>query len=426
MDMIINYVLSLLDSSLICFFALTLTAKTDYPKITKIVIANLILSFLIYFFSYTEWFMPYSTILNLGAIVIVVGILTDFSISNIICLTFYYLSLGLITVLFINILNYIPSFDAMIHTDDPMFRLFYAFFTRLIVVFLLICIDIKLEPKRIILPQKLTYITVFILIFNIILLSVFFYLSLIIDLNSFNSLLIISLGFIVINLLLFFGLIHRIILIEKEKKDLQTKNELIKLSKYQMRLIQNTANEIRKYKHDQKHLYITLEYLLENKQYDEIKNIISESKRAATSFTAFTTSGNPIIDSFLNYYISNYQEIQFKINIMLEDNQDTLDDFDLCTLLGNLLSNAVEACEFVEKEKFISITIKQVHSNFIICVQNCYRADKSSEKLKSTKLDSANHGYGISSIKTIVNKYDGHFDIDFNDGMCKISLLLKL
>lgn len=107
-------------------------------------------------------------------------------------------------------------------------------------------------------------------------------------------------------------------------------------------------------------------------------------------------------------------------------------DREICSLFGNLLDNALEACERVmEEEKtakestindqkaqlWIQVKIEQKKQLLFIEIANS--ADQSPErkerKLLTRKKDSSLHGYGLKSVERIVEEHDGVIFYDAED-----------
>ena len=85
-----------------------------------------------------------------------------------------------------------------------------------------------------------------------------------------------------------------------------------------------------------------------------------------------------------------------------------IDDLDLCGLLGNLMDNAIEACERIEKDRFINIKIITTKKNLIILIQNSMNGNielKDNEYFSSKKKGLL--GRGIMQINKIVDQYNG-------------------
>ena len=87
-----------------------------------------------------------------------------------------------------------------------------------------------------------------------------------------------------------------------------------------------------------------------------------------------------------------------------------LDDIDYCILLGNLLDNAIEA----ERSRNIlnpeiQVQIRVFENRICISIRNRIQQSVlgSNPDLTSTKQDAAPHGFGIRTIREIVNKHHG-------------------
>ena len=107
-----------------------------------------------------------------------------------------------------------------------------------------------------------------------------------------------------------------------------------------------------------------------------------------------------------------------------------MDPFDISILIGNALDNAVEAVmKFSEPDKrLIYITIEQVKHFVRIRIENTVAEIPAFENgiPKTTKKDTENHGYGMKSMETIVNKYDGSIVGKVNGEWFELQILLQI
>jgi sensor histidine kinase regulating citrate/malate metabolism len=88
---------------------------------------------------------------------------------------------------------------------------------------------------------------------------------------------------------------------------------------------------------------------------------------------------------------------------------------DLCLILGNLLENAVEAASKFDGQRYLKVKVKFEKGNLLIQVKNSHQEKIQhirSDVWKSTKVDSANHGIGLQSVRRTVDKYHGTFLIE--------------
>ncbi len=100
---------------------------------------------------------------------------------------------------------------------------------------------------------------------------------------------------------------------------------------------------------------------------------------------------------------------------------------DLSILIGNLLDNAMEACEKVPREdRFIRIYVDILKKQFYICVTNSMagKAKKAGMGFFSSK--GADHGLGLLRIDSIVEKYHGDLNRQAEDGVFATEVTLPL
>ena len=85
---------------------------------------------------------------------------------------------------------------------------------------------------------------------------------------------------------------------------------------------------------------------------------------------------------------------------------------DLCSILSNLLDNAIEACCKLEYSRYINLEMLIFKNQFNIKIINSSNGDYKMEngKFKTTKRGDL-HGIGIGHIKSIVENYGGIYDI---------------
>lgn len=86
-----------------------------------------------------------------------------------------------------------------------------------------------------------------------------------------------------------------------------------------------------------------------------------------------------------------------------------------CTIISNLLNNAIEACEKIQEDKrIIEFKIAGYNSQIFISVCNSYDMESiinQKQKFITTKEDKLNHGIGLENVRRTVKKYDGDMRI---------------
>ena len=107
-----------------------------------------------------------------------------------------------------------------------------------------------------------------------------------------------------------------------------------------------------------------------------------------------------------------------------------VDQKDLSVLFGNILENATDACKEVEKDRFIELNAAYSETangtnSLTLIVKNNYATEPNESDsgiFHSTK--HAGDGIGISSVKSIAEKYNGAHTFTHSDGIFAVSVIL--
>ncbi len=107
-----------------------------------------------------------------------------------------------------------------------------------------------------------------------------------------------------------------------------------------------------------------------------------------------------------------------------------LSDGDLCTLLMNMLENAVEAARLApEGKRWISVQVRAKDGFLVVACRNARNGTQIMEhdgRFLSTKRNARFHGYGILAMRQIAEKHGSKLNIEYNDEFFGVKTILKL
>lgn len=191
-------------------------------------------------------------------------------------------------------------------------------------------------------------------------------------------------------------------------------------------------NDAMKIRHDVKHQFLYLREvakLTEDKRMEEaVTEIIDDSLQKSA---LYVHTGNLAVDAIVNHAmdLAVGKKIQIQLDIELISSI-TIEDRDLCIILGNAINNALEAVEKLEEQlRSIWVEIKHQKGLLLINIKNQYKAEiewiEYGERIKSTKdKKDGVHGIGLSSIRKIVNKYNGKMEIKADQSYFVLKIIL--
>ncbi len=185
-------------------------------------------------------------------------------------------------------------------------------------------------------------------------------------------------------------------------------------------------SDLRHFKHDYTNHMLCLKSMINSNQNNEaliyIEKINSEISLSAKTFN----TGHKIADAILNEKCRIHSDINIKFDGHIPD---FFDNVDLCIVLGNAVDNALEACEKLDDaNKIIDIIANVQQSHFILIIKNTVEKDLkiNGNFPETTKSDPIRHGFGLSNIKRIVDKYDGDMSVEADNGIFTLYMALKV
>lgn len=193
---------------------------------------------------------------------------------------------------------------------------------------------------------------------------------------------------------------------------LRSEYDRLRAEKTYYDILEHQNQQLMIYAHDAKNHLTAIRGLNTN---PEIEKYISKMVDSLSDYSNVCHSGNMMLDVILNRYKteSKIKNIRFSFDVKLS-NLSYIDNFDLVTILNNLLDNAFESAEKSEQKTVSIETDRRNHYEVIIITNSCNSEPIVKEhRLLTTKKDSAAHGLGLKSVSTALKKYDGDINWEY-------------
>lgn len=178
--------------------------------------------------------------------------------------------------------------------------------------------------------------------------------------------------------------------------------------------LKNNNLDLRRFKHDYQNHLFTLNELIKSKKYDELESYISTIDKEVSFPVQKFNTGNDIADAIISDKINSAKSVNATIIVKTDINTflSKLSAYDTCTIIANILDNAIEAVSVLPDgiNREISISFKN-SSNYLLISSSNPTLLKRSKSLKAfittEKHDKKNHGLGLLNVKTIAEKLHG-------------------
>lgn len=224
-----------------------------------------------------------------------------------------------------------------------------------------------------------------------------------------------------------FGMIYLIYI------DMKKREEILKLQvDMAERQYEELAMEYEKNRllyHDMNHHNLVIWKLAEQGEYERLHEYLGKLwPQSRTGHRQWTQ--NQVMDMVLEHKILAMEKKEIKCQICSDIiGEISILDRELCSLFANLLDNAMEACEKLEKEeRNISVEIRRHHAMLMLIVENSCRQDAPVKKgiFRTTKKNRVLHGYGLRSVRQTVKNYGGQFESGMHGNNFYVKILIAL
>lgn len=171
--------------------------------------------------------------------------------------------------------------------------------------------------------------------------------------------------------------------------------------------------ELRRFRHDYRNHMIVVNAYLESGKTAEAREYLNTINGGINGVLNKIKTGNFVSDAILNSKAVSAAKFDTQISFSGRVPSEGISSEDLCTILSNLIDNAIEACEKVSGRKKIEIESGEANGFLILSVSNP-TVNGANPKFRTTKKDKLNHGIGLKNVERVIKKYNGTLDLGKN------------
>jgi signal transduction histidine kinase len=187
------------------------------------------------------------------------------------------------------------------------------------------------------------------------------------------------------------------------------------------------TEHLRHLHHDYKHQLNSIQKMLETDHSEDVQEYLIKLNAATKNDIIYNYCNNQVLNALLSSFAERCERegISFSVKIILPSSE-TIDNYELCIIIGNLLENALSACIRTPegRKRYIDLSMRPREDNYGIKVENSYDGVLKHEdkQLFSTK---KNGGFGIKSIKSVTKRHSGEYIPVWDDEKFSAFVLLK-
>lgn len=231
-------------------------------------------------------------------------------------------------------------------------------------------------------------------------------------------------------------LILKVIFQQYEDAELKRNNEFLETYAWGLRreanALRRSEEKMKIMRHDSRHVYRMIGIYLKEGKIERIKELLAQLDTEIQTLSTTRFCENIVVNGILSG--SDTKAKKKKITFLCEANVpkelNNINEFELATVISNLLENALYAASRVEKqeERKVVIRIFPIKDQLILEISNTFVGECKFSQTTGLPLSTKREkgGYGLRSVKAYANKYHAIFQYSIENSMFYVKLLLRM
>ena len=185
--------------------------------------------------------------------------------------------------------------------------------------------------------------------------------------------------------------------------------------------LKSRMTESAKTRHEIRHQLTAIDVLLRKKDYPAAADLLEQMLGGQSLRIPLAFTGNLAVNMILQDAAvrAGQADIAFESSVQIPDSLNIPEE-DLCTLLMNMLDNALEGAKkvFPEEDRHISVHIRVSDGYLAIRCENSFDGNLKKDRLGrllTTKNDNVSHGFGCRQMEEVARKYQSTVCFDTPD-----------
>ena len=229
-----------------------------------------------------------------------------------------------------------------------------------------------------------------------------------------------------------FAVFDKLIEKSEEVKKMELLYQKSRAENINLQYMNKVDKDNRAFLHDVNKFIHTAVNLMDRGDNRELEEIAEHLGIRIEQLSNYNYCTEPILNSILceRKFVAESKAISYSIKLGNNLQISFIQDLDLILIVGNLLDNAIEAAEKVEKNKYVICKMYMGNEGHLLVMEfyNSYVLPliKERERYISTKRNSENHGIGLHTVEKLVEKYGGVMRIEAGEEEFSVKIIFTV
>ena len=215
---------------------------------------------------------------------------------------------------------------------------------------------------------------------------------------------------------------------EKLKREREHIERQIAAERAEYKMTEQKLELGRRYRHDMRHHFAAIKGLIRQGNIEKIGEYVDSLGVGLNSLEQRIYCKNAVVNAVLSALLGRAEELGIAVETNLNIPEGTeIENSDICSVLSNVVENAVEACAAVaEGKRKLSVSADcGAQNRLMLSVVNSAagKVELGGDGLPAVGR-TEEHGYGLASVKCIVDRYDGLMQCESTEDSFSLRIVL--
>ena len=193
--------------------------------------------------------------------------------------------------------------------------------------------------------------------------------------------------------------------------------------------LSESSEQVRMMRHDMRHQLSALRGYIEAGDNNGAVAYLNQLDLDTPSFAQLMLTDNFAVNAVVSHYLLKAEAngIDTDLRLTVPSDLGRVNESDMGIIFGNLFENAIEASMYLpENQRVIRMRSQVVKNRLTLTVDNAFDGNYESRDGVFYSRKRTGKGIGLSSVQTIVERYDGSMKIEIANNQFMVSLMVKL
>lgn len=202
----------------------------------------------------------------------------------------------------------------------------------------------------------------------------------------------------------------------KQQLDAEFARGIISSGRDHYQKMDEMHDKLRILRHDYKYHLSAARKMLGSGDAEGADKYLTDVENQLSEYEMQSYCSNSVINALISSYAERCAKLDIKFDVDLAMPELlTVPNYEMCIILGNLLENAVEACEKLEYGRVIELAAQSIPAQLLLMVRNNFSGTVCHDEGKPLS-SKPNGGFGLRSVKEVAVRYGGDLLTEWDGG----------